>query len=196
MLVKQNARGGGPARSKIQSVVKFTATSRRAWRQAGVRAPNRDREFPDCDRNRSADPRSALPLRPIRNVTVSPVVKRRVTSLMTRTRRVASPAEDQSSGDGGVVPKHKVPGDIAPRVALLADSPARVHCSCSGPEGTETTSELRRASEPKRRRRRPARRASGSNVEERPFRAAKAVLEEIGALAPGNSRAKLKFGRW
>jgi hypothetical protein len=37
---------------------------------------------------------------------------------------MASPAEDQSSGDGGVVPNHKVPGNIAPRVALLADSPA------------------------------------------------------------------------
>jgi hypothetical protein len=33
------------------------------------------------------------------------------------------PAEDQSSGDGGVVPIHKVPGDIAPRVDSSREFP-------------------------------------------------------------------------
>ena len=35
---------------------------------------------------------------------------------LTNDAQVGDPAGDQSSGDGGVVPMHKVPGKIVPRV--------------------------------------------------------------------------------
>lgn len=47
---------------------------------------------------------------------VSPVVKRRDTSRHLNDAQGGGPAGDQSSRDEGAAPKHKVPGNIAPRV--------------------------------------------------------------------------------
>jgi len=49
-------------------------------------------------------------------MTVSPVVKRRDTSRHSTTRRAAALPGIRVPGTGGVVPKHKVPGKIVPRV--------------------------------------------------------------------------------
>jgi hypothetical protein len=47
---------------------------------------------------------------------VLPVGKRRDTSRHLNDAQGGGPAGDQSSRDGGVVPQHKVPGKIVPRV--------------------------------------------------------------------------------
>jgi hypothetical protein len=48
----------------------------------------------------------------------SPVVKeKRYFAPIERRAEIAVSAEDQSSGDGGVVPNYKVPEDFVPRVA-------------------------------------------------------------------------------
>jgi hypothetical protein len=47
---------------------------------------------------------------------VSPVVKEERYFAPNDDAQGGGPAGDQSSRDGGVVPKHKVPGEIVPRV--------------------------------------------------------------------------------
>jgi hypothetical protein len=54
----------------------------------------------------------------------SPVVKEERYFAPTNDAQGGDPAGDQSSGDGGVAPKHKVPGKIAPESTFLAGAPA------------------------------------------------------------------------
>ena len=108
---------------QIQSVVKFTATSRRAFQQkAGVRAPNRDQSSLAATemqrgpalRKSTGRPRCAWG----REKQVSPVVKRRVTSRQT-TQQVCVTCRGASLQGRGRSPEAQGTGRTQPRLFSL-----------------------------------------------------------------------------